>query len=333
MSTTQGVTSRGVGTAGAQTYEFWSTGSTWAPTSAVYLSGREARPVWWFGHRVYGDKEIRPLGGNCYEITAYYVAYYRDLKETTSSAATTKPLSANGTLSTDPESPATATTSAPVTTSTTSTSAITKTLPRQATVYSIPSFNEGIFTGTVYTDAFDNSTFAVICGKNQYQQYSSSSLSVYVYLGMAVAFVVVAALAWFAFRWQRKFWSTHSATITVGPGGSQQVLVGPQHIAMLQQQQPMYASTSPNQYSGYGKPDNFLSGSYPVYGQSQNNAGMSVPAPVYGQHSYGQQNYDQQNYGQQNSMSGNQHGNNVTVVYADPPPAGSTYRPDGVERK
>ncbi|KAI8828543.1 hypothetical protein BJ741DRAFT_670167 [Chytriomyces cf. hyalinus JEL632] len=325
MTSTQVFKSRGVGTAGAQTYK--NAYSGWTPKSAVYLSGPDPGHIWWFGHDLYGAKDIRPLGGDCYEIAAFYVMYYPSRQTTTSSASRTTRLTSSATASADTDSATTATTDAPSST-TTSAPSTTTTMPFELTVSRIPKYNQGVFTGTVYTDALDNSTFAVICPSSTYSEYNGTS-TYYIFAFLAVVFVGTIGLTWYLVRIQRRFWSGHTATITVGPGGGRQVVVestDPQHFAMLQQQQqqqqPIYATTSPNRYSGYGRLASALSGSYPVYGQSQNNAGLSAPAQAYG---YGQQNYGQQNYGQQNSMPGNQQGNNFNVLYSDPPPAGSTY--------
>ncbi|KAI8828515.1 hypothetical protein BJ741DRAFT_670144 [Chytriomyces cf. hyalinus JEL632] len=325
MTSTQGLTGRGVGTAGAQIYNGFY--STWYPKYAIYLSGRNAGQTWSFGHRVYGDKDVRPLGGNCYEIVSYYITYSPLIWPTTASVKRTTTLTTSTTLSTASDSQATATVAAPF--STTSAALTTRTAsPSELTVASPPSV-EGIFTGTVYTDSFDNSTFVVLCGQKQsFPDYSPPWA--FVGLGLAASVVGMGLFIWCMIRWQRTFWSTHTASISVGPSRVQQVVVGstdPQHIAMLQQQQqPIYVTP----YNGYGQPANVLSGSYPVYAQPQNSDDMSAPAPAayanYGQHG-------QQTYGQQNSMSGNQRMSNVNVLYADPPPASSTSRPDGVERR
>ncbi|KAJ3263673.1 hypothetical protein HDU77_010218 [Chytriomyces hyalinus] len=330
MSSTQGLLGRGVGTAGAQIYNGFY--STWYPKNAVYLSGPNPGHTWSFGHRVYGDKDIRPLGGDCYEIVSYYISYSALTSPTTSSDAPTTTLTTSTTLSTDTDSPATATIAAPF--STTTTALTTRAAsPNVLTVASPPTI-EGIFTGTVYTDSFDNSTFVVLCGKKQPPpDYSSTYFTAVL---AAVTFLVgMGAFVWFVSRWQYKFWSTHMASFSFGPS---QVVVGntdPQHIGMVQQQQqPIYATPLPSQNNGYGQPANVLSGSYPVYAQPQNSDGMPAPAPA-AYTNYGQQNYGQQTYGQKNSMFGKKHGNNVNVVYADPfaGQAVSTNKPDGMERK
>ncbi|KAJ3400913.1 hypothetical protein HDU80_006490 [Chytriomyces hyalinus] len=317
MTSTQGLPGRGVGTAGAQIYGFY---TTWYPKYAVYLSGPNAGHTWSFGHRVYGDKDIRPLGGDCYEIVSYYITYSALKSPTTT-------LTTGATLSTDSDSPATATIAAPF--STTTAALTTRTTSLNVLTVAYPPTIEGIFTGTVYTDSFDNSTFVVLCGqKLSYPDYLSTYSPPWgvVALVSVTSLVGMGAFVWLVLWWQRKFWSTHTASISIGPSRVQQVVVDPQHIAMLQQQQqPIYAAPLPSQNNGYSQPANVLSGSYPVYAQPQNSDGMSAPAPA----AYA--NYGQQNYGQQNSMSGNQRGNNVNVVYADPPPAGNM--PGGVEKR
>ncbi|KAJ3263672.1 hypothetical protein HDU77_010217 [Chytriomyces hyalinus] len=342
---TQGLLGRGVGTAGAQIYNGFYT--SWYPKYAIYLSGPNPGHTWAFGHRVYGDKDIRPLGGDCYEIVSYYITYSSLKSRTTSSVAPTTALTTGATLSTDTDSPATATIAAPFSTTTTALTTRT-TSPSELTVAD-PPIIEGIFTGTVYTDSSDNSTFVVLCGKSLYTPSSSIS-SGYIALGVVSAVVVMGGFIWLANWWQYKFWSTHTASISIGPSRVQQIVVDPPPIAMLQhqQQQPIYATPLPSQYNGYGQPANVLSGLRPTQAQPQNGdgrVGVSVPPPVYGQENYSQQNYGQQNhgqqtygqqnYGQQNSMSGNQRGNNVNVGYADPfaGQAVSTNKPDGMERR
>ncbi|KAJ3227552.1 hypothetical protein HDU81_006586 [Chytriomyces hyalinus] len=303
MTSTQGVTGtgRGVGTAGAQTYGCY---SSWYPKYAVYLNGPNPGHSWAFGHRVYGDKDIRPLGGDCYEIVSYYITY-SPLKWTTNSfvARTTRPTTSTTSL-TDADSPATATVAASFSMTTDAPTTRTS-LPNELTVSYLPTI-EGTFTGTVYTDPFDNSTFVVICGKKEsFPTYSPPWA--FVGLGLGMFLVVMGTFLWFVVRCQTKFWSTHTASFSVGPSRVQQAVVGstdPQHIAMLQQQQRIYVTPLPSQYNGYGQPANVQSNGYPVHVQFQNSDGVSAPAPAaYGQYNYSQQNYAQQNYGQHNASN------------------------------
>ncbi|KAJ3232552.1 hypothetical protein HDU81_002875 [Chytriomyces hyalinus] len=287
MTSTQVFKSRGVGTAGAQTYDLAYSG--WTPTSAIYLSGPDPGHIWWFGHKLYDAKDIRPVGGNCYQIAAFYVFYYTSRQTTTlSTIRTTTRLTISTTLSMDSDSSVTATTAALSSTTIAAPSTRT-TLPSELSISKVPRFNEGVFTGTVYTDTLDNSTFAVVCAINTIPPYDGTP-NYYIFAYVSVVVVVVVALSCYSYRQQHKFWSTHSATISVAPGGGRHVVVGstdPQYIAMLQQQQeqqPVYATTSPG---GYGQPANVPSGSYPVYAQSQSSdgkAGLSSPAPAYGQY-------------------------------------------------
>ncbi|KAJ3239683.1 hypothetical protein HDU78_002727 [Chytriomyces hyalinus] len=307
-TSTQGLLGRGVGTAGAQIYNGFY--STWYPKYAIYLSGPNPGHTWGFGHRVYGDKDIRPLGGDCYEIVSYYISYSALKSPTTSSVAPTTTLTTGTTSSTDTDSPATATIAAPL--STTTAALTTRTASPNVLTVAYPPTIEGIFTGTVYTDSFDNSTFVVLCGqKLSYPDYLSAYSPPWgiVALASVTSLVGMGAFIWLVIWWQRKFWSTHTASISIGPSRVQQIVVDPPPIAMLQQQQqqPIYATPSPSQNNRYGQPANVLSGSYPVYSQPQNSDGMPAPAPA------AYTNYGQQNYGQQNSMSGNQRGNNVNV--------------------
>ncbi|KAJ3242007.1 hypothetical protein HDU81_008879 [Chytriomyces hyalinus] len=297
MTSTQ-VANRGVGTAGAQTYAPKYLTSSWHPTQAVYLGGPPDNR-WWFGHPVFGDRDIIPLGNNCYEVVAYRVGYDHSFPKWVDTD-TTGSLTANA--STFTESDSSTTTTATTTTTTTAiintltaatTRATGKSLPGEITIDSRPKFNEGVFSGTVYTDSLDNSTFVVVCAKFPAP-----------YEGGGVNF----ALAGRPGGFNRILYSvyTHLFYHTISP----QVLVNSHcnycrrpgwcstnYCAKYRSSTHWYAPArattvlprSPNPFSRFRRQP----ASLPIYIQSQNRAytaaeelagrsGLSVPTPAYG---------------------------------------------------
>ncbi|KAJ3247274.1 hypothetical protein HDU78_004808 [Chytriomyces hyalinus] len=126
--------------------------SGWAPRGIIVVGGPNYGHTW--GWSSTPATNIRSTGGGCYEVPVVNATDISPTKSNTATA-TLAALSSSASLA-----PATATLAA----------IFTKTQS-----ISIPSLNEGVFNGTIYTDESDNSTFTVICNKD----YSNSSSSTY----------------------------------------------------------------------------------------------------------------------------------------------------------
>ncbi|KAI8834995.1 hypothetical protein BJ741DRAFT_608837 [Chytriomyces cf. hyalinus JEL632] len=125
--------------------------SGWSPRGIIIIGGPNYGHTW--GWSSTPSSNIRSTGGGCYEVP---VVNATDIAPTKSNTATATLAALS---SSDSQAPATATLPA---------------IPINTQSIGVTGLSEGVFTGTIYTDASDNSTFTVICNKD-YSQSSSSS--------------------------------------------------------------------------------------------------------------------------------------------------------------